>query len=191
MAIKPRTTTARIAPLEADRWHPLVQEMLTRAKPVEFGAQEQPVFNVFKTLANYPSLMKRLAPWGNHVLFKSSLPAREREILILRAGWLCQAAYEWSHHEDIGLTTAGLTPADIAMIKAGPKSPGIAAADADLLLAADSLVHEHFIDDALWSRLAARFSLEQMVDLVFAVGHYTMMCMALNSFGVQLETAGR
>jgi 4-carboxymuconolactone decarboxylase len=190
MTLAHRTAAARVLPLEAEHWHPLVQEILTRGKPVEFGAQQQPVFNIFKTLANYPNLMKRLAPWGNHVLFKSSLPPREREILILRTGWLCQAVYEWGHHEEIGLNTAGLTESDIRMIKAGPQAQGISAEDADLLLAADMLVRDHFIDDALWSRLSARFSLEQQFDLVFAVGHYTMMCMALNSFGVQLETAG-
>jgi len=46
---------------------------------------------------------------------------------------------------------------------------------------------DHCISDATWAQLAARFSQQQLMDLVFAVGQYNMVSMALNSFGVQLE----
>jgi 4-carboxymuconolactone decarboxylase len=187
MDIAPRLTSPRLAPAEPDVWDDKVRELLVKKRPEEFGAAEQPVFNVFKTLANYPALMKRLAPWGNHVLFKSSLPPREREILILRAGWLARASYEWAHHVEIGLATAGLTVADIQNIKAGPDDESVPPNDAVLLRAADELVRDQFVSDTTWAVLEERFTPEQLMDLVFTVGHYTMMCMALNSFGVQLE----
>ena len=80
----------RLEPLEADQWSETVRQIL---KPmVERGE----VFNIFKTIAHHPNLMRRWLVFGNHVLFKSTLPAREREILILRIGWLCQAEYEWA-----------------------------------------------------------------------------------------------
>jgi hypothetical protein len=49
------------------------------------------------------------------------------------------------------------------------------------------LVGDHFIDDTTWAALALRFDQTQLMDLVFVIGNYTMICMALNSFGVQLE----
>ena len=85
------------------------------------------------------------------------------------------------------LEFAGLTASDIANIKLGPDAPGISGNDAALLQAADELVRDHFISEPTWSKLAARFTQDQLMDLVFAVGHYTMISMALNSFGVQLE----
>ena len=51
--------------------------------------------NIMKTLANYPKLMTRWLVFANHVLSKSSLPPRDREIVILRIGWNCQSEYEW------------------------------------------------------------------------------------------------
>ena len=40
-----------------------------------------PVINIFATLAHHPKLMKRWLVFGNHVLAKSTLPARDRELL--------------------------------------------------------------------------------------------------------------
>jgi 4-carboxymuconolactone decarboxylase len=187
MRVAPRTEQARLKPVAPEDFDPVVTELLGRTRPKEFGQTEQPIFNIFKTLANYPELMKRLAPWGNHVLFKSSLPPRIRELIILRAGWLCQAAYEWSHHVDIGLETAGLAEADIVALTVGPDDPHWSGLERLALLATDALHADQFIPQPLWTALAEQLTAKQMMDLVFAVGHYSMMCMALNSFGVQLE----
>jgi 4-carboxymuconolactone decarboxylase len=43
------------------------------------------------------------------------------------------------------------------------------------------------IGDATWSALAARYSTMQLLDLVFTVGQYTLVSMALNTLGVQLD----
>jgi alkylhydroperoxidase family enzyme len=56
-----------------------------------------------------------------------------------------------------------------------------------LLRAADELVRDHFLSNATWQALATERSTEQLVDLVFAVGQYTLVSMALNRFGVQLD----
>ena len=49
------------------------------------------VYNVFATLARHLKLFKRWLVFGNHTFSKSALPAREREMVILRMGWLCRA----------------------------------------------------------------------------------------------------
>jgi 4-carboxymuconolactone decarboxylase len=174
----PRLPSPRIAPIEPRDFDPAVREALG---PMPDG---QPVYNVLRTLAAYPALVKRLAPWGNHLLFKSSLPAREREIVILRTGWVCQAAYEWAHHCRIGLEEAGLKPADVDAVRAGRfPSPE----DQGLIDAVDQLLSDRFIGEAVWTVLAARYTTQQLMDLVFTCGHYASICMALNTFGVQLE----
>ncbi|HEY3887739.1 MAG TPA: carboxymuconolactone decarboxylase family protein [Caulobacteraceae bacterium] len=186
----PQTRPAgpRIAPLEPEAWDSVVREILAPEKrPAAYGEPEQPVFNVFKTMANYPALMKRIAPWGSHVLFKSSLPGRDLERAILRTAWVCQTPYEWAHHRAVALQTGVLSVADVEAVRAGPAAPGLSAHDAAVLAAADELVSAHCISDATWARLALGYDTLQLMDLVFAVGHYAMMCMALNSFGVQLE----
>ena len=66
---------------------------------VEKNAMNGQVFNIFKVLAHHPSLVKRWTPFAGHVLAKQTLPFRDRELLILRIGWLNQAEYEFAQHE--------------------------------------------------------------------------------------------
>jgi alkylhydroperoxidase family enzyme len=144
------------------------------------------IFNIFTTLARHPKLLKRWLVFGNHILAKSTLPAREREIAILRMGWLCRAEYEWGHHLAIG-KQAGLSDADIRRIAAGPDAPGLDQFEAVLLRAVDELHADTFISDATWQSLVERYNTEQLLDLVFTAGQYKLVSMALNSLGVQLE----
>jgi hypothetical protein len=56
-----------------------------------------------------------------------------------------------------------------------------------LLAAVDELHADSMIRDATWSDLAARYDVRQLMDLVFTVGQYTLVSMALNTLGVQLD----
>ena len=67
------------------------------------------------------------------------------------------------------------------------EAEGWAPFDATLLRAADELHAQAAISDATWAALSARYTTEQLMDAVFAVGQYTLVSMALNSFGVQLD----
>ena len=174
-----RPNQPRIAPLPPEEWSEEQRELLTRGDPAR-------VLNIFATLVRHPDLYRRWIPFGNHVLFKSSLGPREREIAILRVGHLCRAEYEFHHHTRIG-KSVGLTDADIERIKAGPQAQDWSPVDSALLRAVDELHTERCIGDATWQTLSAHYSVQQMIDLVFAVGQYTMVCMALKSFGVQIE----
>ena len=149
-------------------------------------AARGPVLNVFATIARHPKLMKRWMVFANHVLNGSTLPARERELAILRTGFLCRSGYEWAQHVAIG-RQVGLTSAEIERLTVGSTAPGWSEGDRQLLEATEQLVGDHFVQDATWAQLAATWSEQQLMDLVFAVGQYTLVSMALNSFGVQLE----
>ena len=144
------------------------------------------MLNVFATIARHPKLLKRWVVFANHVLNGSTLPARERELVILRTGYACRSGYEWAQHAAIG-RQAGLTDEEMTRIIDGPDAPGWSTADQLLLRATDELVNDHFVSEPTWSALAEQWNEQQLMDLVFAVGQYTLVSMALNSFGVQLE----
>jgi alkylhydroperoxidase family enzyme len=144
------------------------------------------VLNIYRTLVAHPKLLKRWGVFGTHVLYKSTLPPRERELLILRTGWLCRSEYEWGQHVIIA-KGVGVTDEEIERVKAGPDAEGWAAFDAALLRAADELHNDAFISDPTWEALSERFSTKQMIDVIFAVGQYHVVSMALNSLGVQLD----
>ncbi|NJN51613.1 MAG: carboxymuconolactone decarboxylase family protein [Gammaproteobacteria bacterium] len=157
------------------------------AEELEFMAPfEEPWFNIFKTLIHHPSLMRRWLVFANHILGKSTLPAREREIVILRIGYLCKAGYEWGQHVLIG-RRCGLSDDEIRRIKAGPSAAGWNDLDRLLLQSTDELRGDAHISDATWQGLTRHLDKQQLMDLVFTVGQYNLVSMALNSFGVQLD----
>jgi 4-carboxymuconolactone decarboxylase len=145
-------------------------------------AHDGRVDNVFRTLAQHPDLMKRWLSFARHVL-KSTLSPRESEILILRAGYLCRAEYEWAQHVRLG-KRRGLNDAEIGAIMAGSGLPG----HEDLLLrAADELHNDARISDGTWTALSPHYSREQLIDIIFTFAQYTLVSMFLNSAGVQVD----
>ena len=82
---------------------------------------------------------------------------------------------------------AGLSEQDIANIRKGPSALDLTPHDKALLQAADELHTDHFLSDATWNSLKKMYKTEQIMDLVFTVGQYTLVSMALNSSGVQLD----
>src|SRR2546423_384346 len=96
-----RLTKPRYAPLSDAELTPEQAEALEPMRP-------GPVLNIFRTLARAPKALSRFNAWGGYVLSRrNDLPPREREIVILRTGWLCKSGYEWTQHKRIGLQ-AGL-----------------------------------------------------------------------------------
>src|SRR5262249_28043498 len=138
------------------------------------------------TLARHPKLLKRWLVFANHVLVKSTLPPRDRELLILRTGYRCKSEYEWGQHVAIA-RHVGLTEEEIRRVTKGPDEPGWAPHDALLLHAADELHDEHVMSEGTWKSLSEGYDVRQMMDVVFTVGQYTLVAMALNTLGVQRD----
>lgn len=176
-----RLSKPRLHPLPESDWNEEQRELIQVA---ERGGPN--ALNIYRTLARHPKLLKRWGVFGAHILYKNSLPARERELLILRTGWLCQSEYEWGQHVIIG-RAAGVTDEEIARLKEGAEAPGWTDIEAALIHAADELHTDSMISDATWQALSSHYSSEQLIDLVFTVGQYHIVSMALNTLGVQLD----
>jgi alkylhydroperoxidase family enzyme len=170
--VKPRLET-----LPRDQWDDETQALL--------GDR---TLNIFATLAHHPKLMKRWMVFGNHVLAKSTLPARDRELLVLRTGWNCRAPYEWGQHVAIA-RALGVADEEIARVTEGPDAQGWSADDALLLRAADELHADESLSDATYDALATRYDSQNLLDLVFTVGQYHLVSMALNAFRVERDDA--
>ena len=142
--------------------------------------------NLFATLAHHPRLLKRWSAFGGILLYGGALPARDRELLILRTGYLCGSAYEWGQHVGIGLDV-GLAPEEIDRIATGPDDPAWSTGDAALLRAADELHVDHRIGDATWAALAGRYDAPQLIEVCMVVGQYHLVAFTLSSLGVEPE----
>jgi 4-carboxymuconolactone decarboxylase len=175
-----RTRAARILPLATSQWTADDRGIL--------GAMERgdQTIDVFKTCLRHTELCRNWMPFTRYILSaRSTLPPRDRELLILRASALSHADYDWGHHVPAA-QRAGLSDDEIARIAKGPEA-GWNAFDAALLRAADELHRDQFITDATWAELAKTYNERQLMDAIFTVGQYTMVSMFLNSAGVQRE----
>jgi alkylhydroperoxidase family enzyme len=171
----------RLAPKPEAEWDDETRALLARNT-----VGEGQILNIFTTIAHHPKLLKRWLVFGAHVLAKSTLPVRDRELLILRIGWRCRSAYEWGQHVVIA-RRSGITDEDIARVAQGPDAPGWDRFDAALLRAVDELDDDACISDATWESLAERYDVQQRLDVIFAVGQYRLVSMALNSLGVERD----
>jgi alkylhydroperoxidase family enzyme len=177
-----RPTTPRITPLAHDEQDERMRELLPEAT-VRDGA----VLNIFTTLVRHPGLFEKWVRFGGKLLV-GKLPARDRELLILRTGWRCQSEYEWGQHVLIG-RAAGITDDEVRRIKRGPEALGWSALDATLLRAADELHDDSCISDATWATLANNYDNKQLIEIPMLVGQYHLVSFCLNSLGVQREAS--
>ena len=173
-------TSPRIPPLAPEDQDDQARELLSQV-----GGEARGTMNIFTTLVRHPGLFRRWMPFGGKLL-AGKLPARDRELLILRTGWNCDAPYEWAQHVRIA-RRAGVTDEEIERVKADPDAPGWDPFDATLLRAADELHHDATLSDATWAALAGRYDEHQMIELPMLVGHYHLVAFTLNALGVQVE----
>ena len=176
MTARTRPNTPRLDPLPVEEMDDETRATMPSGTPL----------NIFATLARHPKLLKRWLVFGNHVLAKSTLPERERELAILRIGWRCGSEYEFGQHTVIG-KRAGITDAEVAALTTDLDQGGWSDADRTLLVAVDELHDDHCISDETWGALGQRWDQQQLLDLIFTVGQYTLVSMALNSLGVQRD----
>ena len=182
----------RVAPLLPPEWDTEVRDAMSvfpSARDFVLShhqSADQRGVNGVGILLRHPALARAFFAFNNHVATASTISARVRELLILRVSWLSRSEYELVQHIVIA-RRAGLSDADIERIQAGPDAPGWNPVDADLLRAVDELLAKARIEDETWKRLAAQFSVAELMDIVFAVGCYEMLAMAFNTFGAQLE----
>jgi 4-carboxymuconolactone decarboxylase len=175
-----RLKDPRIKPLAQSEWS---EEQGKILKPLIRNGR---VYNIFSTLGRHPKMLEKWLTFGNYILRDSTLPERDREMLILRIGWLCRSEYEFGQHTRIG-ERAGLTREVIIRISKGPEAEGWSPFETALLRAVDELHQDAFIGDDTWKALAERYDEKQMMDVVMTVGQYNLVSMLLNSFGVQLD----
>jgi 4-carboxymuconolactone decarboxylase len=177
-----RPDSPRIPPLTDPE--PSVQAVLDAAA-VPGGASGAAPLNIFATLAHHPKVMRRSNQLGGTLLFSGSLPARDREIVILRVGWNCRSVYEFGQHTVIGVRS-GLSQEEIRALAGGDLGTW-SGPDRALVALADDLCERDCVSDATWSVLAERLGNQEMIELVVLAGYYRLISGFLNSTGVQLD----
>jgi alkylhydroperoxidase family enzyme len=142
--------------------------------------------NALGLLARHPELTRAFNTFNGHLLFATTLTARQRELAVLRVAVVRDARYEWAQHVVLA-GDAGLTPDEVSRIREDVAAPGWVPLERAILRAVDELILDARISDETWGGLASELNDEQLMDLVFTVGCYDLLAMAFRSFGVPLD----
>ena len=165
-----------------------VEKPYTAAEAAILSPRERngEVLGVWSTCANAPRLCNAWLEFTDYLLRESSLPIRDRELLILRIGYLNQGAYEWAAHRGLALSV-GISEDELKDITIGSSADSWSEWDSALLKAAEELHEAALVSEETWATLSRQYDKRQMMEVVFTVGQYNFVAMYLNSLGVQFE----
>jgi len=167
-----------------DRMPPIAADKLTDAqkKAIEDfkAARSAEVSGPFVPLLRSPEVMSRARAMGDYLRFRSVLPPRLSELVILLTAREWTQNYEWSAHEPAA-QKAGLN-ADVIKAIADGRRPEHMAEDEEILYTlCEELRRNHSVSDATYARALAKFGEQGIIDAVGITGYYTLLSMVMNT----------
>lgn len=157
------------------------------ADVVERARKKVMAANVRGTIAHHTGLYDALGPLFNVILKQGITPRRQRELVILRAGWNCQAIYEFGQHTIYGKEEGGLTDEEIFAVTRPLSLYEWSDEDRILLQMADDLRADFCVTDQTWEEMSERWSVSEIIELVTSVLCYMFLSGLLNTTGVELD----
>jgi len=135
---------------------------------------------------------KELASTLTTLLFRETkLDPRLRELIILRIGWRTGAVYEWTQHWRVA-RRLDIPEADLLATRDWRNAPNLSEADKAVLQATDDTLDNGMISDATWKACCSHLRSEaEQIELVIAIGNWTMFSQLLKSLRIPLEEGVR
>jgi alkylhydroperoxidase family enzyme len=178
-------TMPRIEPLNPP-YSPEANERLEAMMPTGV-----PPILLFRTFAKNLPMATAMGRWGSYELSKQlSLTMRDREIVIDRTCARCGCEYEWGVHIAFFADRVSLSPEQISSLTHGSPTDPCWTDDRDRILieAVDAMHDTGTINDELYTRLAATFNEQQILDLTMLCGWYHSISFTANVAQVALES---
>ena len=157
----------------------------TVADAIQSGPRGGGLRGPFNALLRSPDLCDLVQRVGAYVRFGSSIPAALNELAICMAGRKWTAQYEFYAHRKLGID-AGLNPAILDDVATGRTPANMSADETIVYNFANALLSTGSVPDAQYQPAVDRFGERGVMDLVGAVGYYSLVSMVLNVADVQL-----
>lgn len=168
---------------------PLLSTAEAVAAAAAAGVSEQMApLSVFRVLLQHPGVARELAATLTTLLFTGNkLDARLRELIIMRIGWKTKSLYEWTQHWRVA-RMLDIPEQDITATRDWKNASGLSDADRAVLAATDETLEAGMISDETWRACAAHLKTPQeRIELVVAIGNWTMFSQLLKSLKIPLE----
>jgi alkylhydroperoxidase family enzyme len=174
----------RIAPLKPSELGKEAAESALALRKAASAPASDEVTEFTATMLRHPALYQRHTELAFQ-LYGGALCARDRELIILRTGWLCKAPYEWGEHVKIG-KRVGLIPEEIERVTTGSTASGWNENDRALLSAVEQLFENAMISEETWAVLEHRLDQRQLIELPILVGQYQGLAYLQNALRLRL-----
>lgn len=182
--IRPMATLTEEA-LAVSNW---IRGTIGSGRPPSTDVSEVP--EIIGISLKHPDLYRRQVEMGIQIAGKdAALSVRDREIAVLRVGWLCQAPFEWNAHVLIGRSRGGLSDEEIERTTQGSAAEGWSRHDRAILKAVEELLSDAYISDETWATLAESYDDKQLLELPALVGVYQTTAYVQNSVRYRLNEA--
>ncbi len=179
---KPR----RIEPLAEDAFTEEMQVINTDMKKAAGIPPNGYMPEFFAIMLRHPKLFRAHSDLAMVLMGAPLLPVRDRELAVLRIGWLAQAPYEWNAHVDMARRMTNITTEEIERTIIGSSAPGWSEHDAAILRAVEEMIADAMITDATWAILTKTFDDAQMLEFPILVGQYLGVAFLQNSIRARL-----
>jgi 4-carboxymuconolactone decarboxylase len=175
---------AATRPAEAqDRMPPIPAEQMTaaqRAAVAEFkAARSVDISGPFIPLLRSPEVMNRARAMGDYLRYKSALPPRLSEFVILLTARRWTQQYEWNAHQPLALR-AGLSAEIVKAVADGRRPDRMADDEEAVYTMCDELQKNQGVSDATYARAIAKLGEQGVIDALGITGYYTMLAMVMN-----------
>ena len=152
---------------------------------IQAGPRGSGLRGPFNALVRSPALCDLVQRVGAYVRFGSSIPAPLNELAICMAGRKWGAQYEFYAHRRLGID-AGLNPAILDAVAAGHRPEEMGSDETIVYEFATDLLSTGQVSDPRYHAALERFGERGIMDLVGAIGYYSLVSMVLNVAQVPL-----
>lgn len=167
-----------------DRMPPIPADKMTDAQRKAFAefkeARGADLSGPFVPLLRSPEVMTRARAMGDYLRFRSVLPPRLSEFVILLTARSWTQQYEWHAHYQLAIK-AGVSVETGKAIAEGRRPRPMTDEEEILYDFCDELRRNQSVSDATYARFVSKFGEQGVIDVAGIVGYYTMLSMVMNT----------
>ena len=170
---------SRLSAINRDALAPDDQAVWDRIAAVRAGVR-----GPFGVLMHVPALADRVAALEDYFRFNAALPAVDRELVIMATAREMGARYPWARHEARGREVGTRTEA-IEAVRLNGALEQLTARERLLVEIVRTLLRTRALPGALYTRALAELGRQQLIETVALAGHYSLIGLTVNAFGVE------
>ena len=168
---------------------PLLDLAEAKQRAAERGIPETLAeLSVFRIALHQPGVAVALSGMLHELLFKGTLDARLRELIIMRIGWATGSEYEWTQHWRVA-RQLDIPERDLLGVRDWQAADHFGDIERAVLAATDDTLAHGVITDDTWAACARHLGDDPalLVELVAAIGNWRLFSALLRSLAVPLE----